>query len=388
MAIHALKPDSLGRQRCLIDWRDGGRSGRRLRRTFYGTREEARAWLSQRQLAPRRRAWGLTVSATVATAAGEFLASKEAAECREGYLRELRRLLAGVSAAWRTLAVEDVGPELVDRWLSHRKSSGAGARTREKDWRMLHTFFRWCSRRGYLQQGLNPVAIVERPRYDEQPPRWLTPAEFAELWKVAPGYLRPLLALLVATGLRSREACELRREDIRAETLYVRARKSRDWLAVPIAPALRELLLAQPARPDGLVFTRPRIYRGRVAASDRWTVSSVFRAIRTAAARAEVLGVGTHTLRHTAASWMVAAGVPIYEVRARLGHSTVAVTERYAHLQLGVDWPKEAKRLPRGVSTFLPHLIATRSNKSQPAATPREARKPHFQRGNAPRARK
>lgn len=38
-----------------------------------------------------------------------------------------------------------------------------------------------------------------------------------------------------------------------------------------------------------------------------------------------------HTLRHTAASLMVAAGAPICDVARTLGHSTVSVTMRYAH---------------------------------------------------------
>jgi integrase len=39
-----------------------------------------------------------------------------------------------------------------------------------------------------------------------------------------------------------------------------------------------------------------------------------------------------HTLRHTYASWLVQSGVPIYEVSKLLGHSTITMTERYAHL--------------------------------------------------------
>ena len=48
--------------------------------------------------------------------------------------------------------------------------------------------------------------------------------------------------------------------------------------------------------------------------------------------RAGLEGVTPHTLRHTCASWLVMEGRPILEVRDLLGHSTIKMTERYAHL--------------------------------------------------------
>ena len=39
-----------------------------------------------------------------------------------------------------------------------------------------------------------------------------------------------------------------------------------------------------------------------------------------------------HTLRHTYASMLVQKGVDIYQVKELLGHSSIALTERYSHL--------------------------------------------------------
>jgi len=39
-----------------------------------------------------------------------------------------------------------------------------------------------------------------------------------------------------------------------------------------------------------------------------------------------------HTLRHTYASWLIESGVDLYTVKKLMGHSTIAMTERYSHL--------------------------------------------------------
>jgi integrase len=58
-------------------------------------------------------------------------------------------------------------------------------------------------------------------------------------------------------------------------------------------------------------------------------VKSSFRhALRSAG----IAGMRFHDLRHTCGSWLAQAGVPEGHIAAVLGHSTVRMTERYAHL--------------------------------------------------------
>jgi hypothetical protein len=49
-------------------------------------------------------------------------------------------------------------------------------------------------------------------------------------------------------------------------------------------------------------------------------------------ARAGIEDFHLHDLRHTRAAWLAQAGVPLAQIRDLLGHSTIKVTERYAHL--------------------------------------------------------
>jgi len=39
-----------------------------------------------------------------------------------------------------------------------------------------------------------------------------------------------------------------------------------------------------------------------------------------------------HTLRHTYASWLAIDGVPLYTISKLMGHTTITMTQRYAHL--------------------------------------------------------
>jgi integrase len=56
-----------------------------------------------------------------------------------------------------------------------------------------------------------------------------------------------------------------------------------------------------------------------------------------------------HSLRHTFASWLVQGGVDLYTVQKLMGHGTIAMTQRYAHLS-PKTLQEAVKTLERGIN--------------------------------------
>jgi integrase len=150
-----------------------------------------------------------------------------------------------------------------------------------------------------------------------------------------------MLRLAVTTGMRLSEIALLRWEDLdfRAGMLHVPEETKTGTRVLPMSKEAPAVLHEQRERrkavgresgelsPFVFVHDNGATYGTEY---ERRRISEVTRA----SARAAGLGagVGFHTLRHTAASWMVSRGVSLYDVQKVLGHSTPTLTQRYAHL--------------------------------------------------------
>lgn len=199
---------------------------------------------------------------------------------------------------------------------------------------------------------LNPCSSTKLPRREPKEMRFLTDPEIARLVAALPAHWRPLVMLLVATGLRWGEAIGLRagRVDLLAkrpqltvveqlqelastgELVFQSPKTAKGRRTVSFTKQVALLLapLVAGKKSDEVVFTAPK--GGLVRTRN-------FRRIWVRACEdAGLEGLRIHDLRHTHAAILISSGRPLSAISRRLGHSSIAVTDLlYGHLREDVD---------------------------------------------------
>lgn len=170
--------------------------------------------------------------------------------------------------------------------------------------------------------------------------RSLTPKEAARLVEVAGSlpqvlHLGEFIELALNTGCRRDELLRLEWDRVTGlETdsplmqLGGKDTKNGKRRSVPLNAVCREALGRLQRFKEEHCPSTPWVF----AHKDGERLQSVKKSFATACRKAGIEDFRIHDLRHTAASWLVSNGTALPEVRDLLGHSTVKMTERYAHL--------------------------------------------------------
>lgn len=154
---------------------------------------------------------------------------------------------------------------------------------------------------------------------------FLEPDEIRRLLAVCLPRYRTLFAFLILTGLRREEALSLRWPDVDLERGLVTLARTKNWKGrvVPMPDNITAMLAAL-ERNGEYVFQ----WRGKRLQQNR-----IQRPLKSAVLRAGIdKPVSPHTFRHTYASLLVMAGVDLVTVAELLGHSSLEMVRRYAHL--------------------------------------------------------
>lgn len=242
-------------------------------------------------------------------------------------------LLAEITAAristYRDrLLAEELAPATVNRYLST----------------ILALLNRSANEWGWLRN----VPTIKLLRLNNARYRWLNAEEEARLLAHCPSHLADLAVFLIETGARLGEALCLTWSDVdldrqpRGLVKFMKT-KSGKPRGVPLTTRARDLLARIEGGQAGLTIYAPEqgrvfLYAGKGRAGKGIPLTA-YRSYRnphgswaTAVERAGLGDLHLHDLRHTFASRLVMRGVPMLVISKLLGHASLTMTMRYAHL--------------------------------------------------------
>lgn len=213
-------------------------------------------------------------------------------------------------AAHDHLAAESLPATTIERWVHAESATGQA----EKALKLARAAFR----RAIAQRKIarSPMDGVSIPKpMTSRAPDYYRPDDLEKLSGTAHA---DLWAFMANTGVRRGEIAKARGADIRDGLLYVESRpegrtKNLRWRAIPLNVAAKR--------------ARKGLGADRLIQAHADTLSDWF----AAEARSVGLKGSLHWLRHTFCTALVQSGVSLHEVKRLAGHSSITVTEKYAH---------------------------------------------------------
>ena len=156
--------------------------------------------------------------------------------------------------------------------------------------------------------------------------RYLSQEKCQDLIKNCEPHLRPIVITALNTGMRKSEILTLKWDniDMKHGFILLDITKNGERREIPVNDTLKTTLQGLTRRLDVLFV----FYDSKTGNP----YQDVKRSFATACRRAGIKDFHFHDLRHTFASHLVMAGIDLTTVKELLGHKTLTMTLRYAHL--------------------------------------------------------
>ena len=304
--------------------------GKRVRKPL--SRDKVVAQQKLREMSDSRHAqkYGLSGSIPWDAFKDKFLEWSKGTKEQYTYERD-KASISALEAFFRPKRLSDITPELLDRFKAHRKSQNKGNATVNTDLKKLKAMMAKAMEWRYIEGW--DARTVKRLKEVRGRLLFYTPQELKRLLGVCQtrmsGYYdwETVCRLASRAGLRRSEIYWLSWADVDLNRGIVSvvpkagwAPKGKEQRHIPVPKDLHKHLQAlhRKKQTEWVIGERP----------SKAVLSAFFQKI----SRKAKLKGNLHTLRHTYASHLVQAGVPLYTVQKLLGHSSIKTTEIYAHL--------------------------------------------------------
>ncbi len=260
----------------------------------------------------------------------------------EAYRRDLRDYL-GFLFNMNIKSLDDIKREHITAYMEDLRIRSYASSSVERHVAAIRGFHRFCVREGLTQ--VDPAASVPLPKKADRLPDVITIEQIAALldqpFPETPAGLRDqtILEILYGCGLRVSELCGLDYANLLMDDdlLRVRGKGNKERL-VPLLGSAASMLN------DYLQHARPYLHsKNKPGAQDpdaiflnarggRLTRRSVCKLVEAYGRNVGLEGLHPHTLRHSFATHLLEGGADLRVLQEMLGHSDIATTQIYTHV--------------------------------------------------------
>lgn len=245
----------------------------------------------------------------------------------EAYELFLARFLRTVGKPVTQITVKDVRLFLIREGDRGNKPATLASKIAK-----LRSFFRWLHRERLVRE--DPMELIDAPHVPEPPPKFLSYDEIEAVREAAVGHpvREVIVEVLYSSGMRVSELVALDWRDINLvlKQAAVRDGKGGKSRVVPLSTRAARLLqrLLERRKDKQLWVFRSQFNQRMSKATVQWHMRKL----------GEQAGLPfqltPHQLRHSLATHLLNAGMPLDQIQLVLGHRNIQTTQRYARTQL------------------------------------------------------
>jgi integrase len=320
--------------------KDANGKPKRLQRPGGRTWEEARQALAEalarvKEEANLKPGEVLASRDSFAAVADRFLAYQKPRLTPKAYDRE--RGIVGHLKALFTGDLRDITSGMVSDYVTAALGRVSKSSTRKELNALKHLFRLVCGEWKLLPRFANPCLDVTAPKVRDERTQHLTPDQFRRVLTAAPENMRPIFALLTATGMRRSELVFCQWRYVEGARILLPTSKNDEPKEVHLNAFAQQVLASIP----------------RGGPEDRLFPDATPEAVSMAFHRVcETLGISDirlHDLRHTFATWLRQNGVELDVIASQLGHRDLRMTKRYARIASA-----QVRQAVNGLDSLLP----------------------------------
>ncbi|MCP4481753.1 MAG: site-specific tyrosine recombinase XerD [bacterium] len=252
------------------------------------------------------------------------------------------------------LYLEDKGIELlkvshkeINEYLWQRKAAGLTVKSLARFSSSIKMFHQFLIAEEYTKN--DPTINLASPKISETLPEYLT-LEEVELFLSQPNEREPqglrdkaMLELMYATGMRVSELINIKKADLSLKDGYLKCKgKGNKERLIPVTDIAIKLIKAYLRKEQGSEYLFISNRKSPFSRVGFWKIVKKY-ALKSAINK----NIKPHTLRHSFATHLIANDANLRNVQEMLGHSSVATTQIYTHIERQYLKDKHKKFHPR-----------------------------------------